>query len=67
MHYPKYATLGDHRTEVEYRKNTLHDQAIEMLYKLPVILHRQLKLVRLQLLLFSILCNIAKIPKISEK
>nr|DAN17312.1 MAG TPA: hypothetical protein [Caudoviricetes sp.] len=52
MRHPKYATLGNHRTEVEYRKNTLHDQAIEMLYKLPVILHRQLELVRLQLLLF---------------
>lgn len=67
MHYPKYATLGDHRTEVEYHKNTLHDQAIEMLYKLPVIPHRQLKLVRLHIPPFRVLCYIAKTLKMSEK
>nr|DAZ79229.1 MAG TPA: hypothetical protein [Caudoviricetes sp.] len=38
-----------------------------MLYKLPVILHRQLKLVRLHIPPFSILYYIAKTLKMSEK
>nr|DAT26323.1 MAG TPA: hypothetical protein [Bacteriophage sp.] len=53
--------------EVEYHKNMLHDQAIEMLYKLPVIPHRQLELVRLHIPPFCILCYIARSLKISEK